>query len=568
MKTSKFFLITQRETPAETETASHQLMLRAGMIRQLGTGIYTWMPLGLRVLRKLEQIIREELNAIGAMELFMPAIQPAELWQESGRWETFSPPLLKMEDRHQRAFCFGPTHEEVVADVIRHSLKSYKQLPLTVFQIQSKFRDELRPRAGVMRAREFLMNDSYSFHLDSECLQTTYDKFYQAYRRIFTRTGLDFRIVQADTGDIGGTGSHEFHVLADSGEDRLVYSDGSDYAANMELATAATPNGNVTSSDWRDLETHPPSASTSKDVPTLPSNATITFAFARTEDQRICALAYRSDHTLNLTKLSKIPTLQQPLTWVSEKEMAALFSAEASALSHLNTAFVILADFSAANCHNFKVCLPGASEEYTNVNWQRDLNIHATADLREVVSGDDSPDGCGNLHIVRGIEVGHIFQLGDKYSRAMNVSVLDPEGKQRILQMGCYGIGVSRVVAAAIEQNHDDHGITWPDAISPFQIAIIPVNLHRSEAVNRAAHALYEQLNSAGYDVLMDDRKERPGILFADMDLIGIPHHLIISDRTLEHRQVEYKHRRSGEKQAVALDAVTALFDTLFSEGT
>ena len=560
MRASQLLLATVKETPADAEVISHKLMLRAGMIRKLAAGLYTWLPLGLRTLRKVEKIVREEMDAAGAQEVLMPAVQPAELWQESGRWEKYGPELLRLRDRHDREFCFGPTHEEVITDLIRREIRSYKQLPANFYQIQTKFRDETRPRFGMMRAREFLMKDAYSFHLDQDSLQATYDVMHQTYTRIFTRLGLQFRAVRADTGNIGGSGSHEFHVLAESGEDAIAFSTAGDYAANVELAEALAPAAP------RPAATQPMSAVA---TPGQHSIAEVS-AFLKIPAARclktllvqgkdgIVALALRGDHELNTVKAEKIPEIAAPLTLATPEQIRATAGCDAGSLGPVGLKISVIADRSATQLADF-VC--GANQDgkhLTGVNWARDLPEPQIADLRNVVEGDPSPDGKGTLAIKRGIEVGHIFQLGTKYSKAMNASCLDESGQAVIMTMGCYGIGVSRVVAAAIEQNYDENGIIWPDAIAPFQAVLIPMNMHKSQRLQSAAEELYQRLRNAGIDVLFDDRKERAGVMFADMDLIGIPHRLVLGERGLDKGEIEYKHRRGAETQSIALDNVAA----------
>jgi prolyl-tRNA synthetase len=569
MRASQLLLATVKETPADAEVISHKLMLRAGMIRKLAAGLYTWLPLGLRVLRKVEKIVREEMDAAGAQEVLMPAVQPAELWQESGRWEQYGPELLRLRDRHDREFCFGPTHEEVITDLIRREIRSYKQLPANFYQIQTKFRDETRPRFGVMRAREFLMKDAYSFHLDQNSLQATYDVMHQTYTRIFTRLGLQFRAVRADTGSIGGTGSHEFHVLADSGEDAIAFSTLSDYAANVELAEALAPTAPR------------PAATQSMSTVATPGEHSITelSAFLKIPAARclktllvqgkegIVALALRGDHELNTIKAEKLPGIAAPLTLASPEQIRASAGCDAGSLGPVGLKIPVVADRSAVQLADF-VC--GANQDgkhLTGVNWGRDLPEPQIADLRNVVEGDPSPDGKGTLAIKRGIEVGHIFQLGTKYSKAMNASCLDESGQAVIMTMGCYGIGVSRVVAAAIEQNYDDNGILWPDAIAPFQAVLIPMNMHKSQRLQEAAEELYRRLRDAGIDVLFDDRKERAGVMFADMDLIGIPHRLVLGERGLDKGDIEYKHRRGADTQSIALDKVAAFLQKKLAAG-
>lgn len=552
MRTSQLLISTLRESPADAEVISHQLMLRAGMIRRLAAGLYTWLPLGLRVLRKVEAIVREEMNRAGAQEVLMPAVQPAELWQESGRWDQYGPELLRLSDRHQRPFCFGPTHEEVITDFVRREIRSYKQLPANFYQIQTKFRDEIRPRFGVMRAREFLMKDAYSFHADTESLQATYRVMYDAYSRIFTRLGLDFRPVRADTGSIGGSFSHEFHVLAEAGEDAIAFSNASEYAANVELAEALPPAA-PRAAPQRTMEKMATPGKHSIDEVcaflNVPQRQTLKTLIVQGVGTDLVALVLRGDHELNAIKAEKLPHVATPLRFASAEQIQASLSCAPGSIGPVGLKLTVIADHSALACSDF-VC--GANEtgyHLIGVNWVRDLPLAHAADLRNVVDGDASPDGQGTLQIRRGIEVGHIFQLGTKYSEAMKASVLDEQGKTVVMTMGCYGIGVSRVVAAAIEQNYDQQGIIWPAAIAPFQVVIVPVNMQRSDRVRDTAQALYEELRAAGVDVLLDDRKERVGVMFADMELIGIPHRVVLSDRGLEQGLVEYKGRRDAQSQ-------------------
>lgn len=567
MRTSQYLLSTLKETPADAEIISHQLMLRAGMIRREASGMYTWLPNGIRVLRKVEAIVRDEMNKAGAIEVLMPMVQPAELWQESGRWEKMDAELLRFKDRHQRDFVLGPTHEEVITDLVRKEVSSYKQLPLNLYQIQTKFRDERRPRFGVMRAREFLMKDAYSFHLSQECLEKTYQAMYQAYSNIFTRLGLGFRPVLADTGAIGGAVSHEFHVLASSGEDAIVFSDASDYAANIEKAEALAPTTPRPAATAPVTEIATPSAGTIAEVAALLAVdasqiiKTLLVYGERTDDkgpQPLVALLLRGDHDLNEIKAEKLAGVQSPLTFATEADIKAVTGASAGSLGPVGLSIRIVADRSAAVVANF-VC--GANKDgyhLSGVNFDRDIAQYEVADLRNVVEGDPSPCGQGQLVIKRGIEVGHIFQLGDRYAAAMKAGVLNEEGKHQIMTMGCYGVGVSRIVAAAIEQNHDQHGIIWPAAIAPFQVALVPMNMHKSVRIQDTAEALYKALTAAGVEVLFDDRKERPGVMFADMELLGVPHHIVIGERNLDERLVEYKNRRSGDKSLLAIDDVVA----------
>ncbi|MBU2875338.1 proline--tRNA ligase [Marinobacter salexigens] len=565
MRASRYLIATQKETPSDAEIISHQLMLRAGMIRKLAAGLYTWLPMGLRTLRKVERIVREEMDKSGAQEVLMPAVQPAELWQESGRWEQYGGELLRMNDRHGRDFCFGPTHEEVITDLIRNELNSYKELPANFYQIQTKFRDERRPRFGVMRAREFIMKDAYSFHVNAESLDETYQIMHRTYCAIFDRLGLDYRPVQADSGAIGGSASHEFHVLASSGEDDIVFSTQSDYAANIEKAEAVAPSGEralpteelkeIATPDQRTIE----AISQFLNIDAIRTVKTLLVkAEAKEEEDTsnagLVALILRGDHSLNEIKAENLEGVADPLTMATDEEIEAAVGCKAGSIGPVNLNVPVIVDRSAAQLADF-VC--GANKEgyhLTGVNWERDLPLGRVEDIRNVVEGDPSPDGKGTLEIRRGIEVGHIFKLGNKYSTAMNATVLDENGKTVIMDMGCYGIGVSRIVAASIEQNHDDKGIIWPDAIAPFQVAIVTLNAHKTPVVAEAGEKLYEQLKQAGYDVLLDDRKERPGVKFADMELIGIPHRFVISDRGLAAGTLEYKGRRDEDKQDIAIE--------------
>ncbi len=560
MKTSRFHLVTRKETPADAEIVSHQLMLRAGLINKLGAGLYTWTPLGLKVLRKVEKIVREEMDKTGALEMLMPAVQPAELWQETGRWEQFGGQLLKITDRAGRDYCFGPTHEEVITDFARKEIKSHKQLPVNFYQIQTKFRDEIRPRFGVMRAREFLMKDAYSFHIDEASLKQTYQDMHDAYCRIFERIGLKYRAVDADSGAIGGSGSQEFHVIADSGEDAIAYSDSSDYAANIEKAEALPP------ATPRPAPTEPlkcvdtPGAKSIDEVAQaldVEKDRVLKTLLVEGEDGPV-ALVVRGDHDLNEIKADHLPAVKSPLRFLTPDEVKACAGCAPGSVGVAGLNARIIADHSAANMADF---VTGANEDgkhLTGVNWERDAHYDETADIRNVVEGDPSPDGSGQLKFARGIEVGHIFQLGDKYSKAMNAVVLDENGKSVPMKMGCYGIGVSRIVGAAIEQNHDDKGIIWPTAIAPFQVMILPMNLHKSERVKATAHQLYEDLQKAGVDVLLDDRKIRPGAMFADAELLGIPWQVIVGDRSLDKGEVELKSRKNLQSQNLPLDSVVS----------
>ncbi|STO54935.1 prolyl-tRNA synthetase [Canicola haemoglobinophilus] len=557
MRTSKYLLSTLKETPNDAQVVSHQLMLRAGMVRPLASGLYNWLPTGLRVLKKVENIVREEMNKSGAIEVEMPVVQPAELWQESQRWEQYGPELLRFVDRGNRDFVLGPTHEEVITDLVRREVSSYKQLPLNLYQIQTKFRDEVRPRFGVMRGREFLMKDAYSFHTSKECLQDTYDVMYQTYSNIFTRLGLDFRAVQADTGSIGGSASHEFQVLAQSGEDDIVFSTQSDYAANIELAEAvATGERQAATATMELVDT--PNAKTINELVeqfNLPVEKTVKTLIVKgaTEEQPLIALIIRGDHELNEVKAQKLPEIAEPLEFANEDEIKAKIGAGVGSLGPVNLPIPAIIDRSVALMNDFSAGANIDGKHYFNVNWERDVALPKVADLRNVVEGDPSPDGQGTLQIKRGIEVGHIFQLGTKYSEAMKATVQGEDGRPQTMIMGCYGIGVSRVVAAAIEQHHDERGIIWPsDAIAPFTVAIVPMNMHKSETVQQFSEDLYRTLLAKGVDVIFDDRKERPGVMFADMELIGVPHMIVIGEKNLEKGEIEYKNRRTGEKQMIA----------------
>lgn len=559
MRTSEYFLGTLKETPADAEVISHQLMLRAGMIRKLASGLYSWLPLGFRVLKKVEKIVREEMNRTGALEILMPVVQPAELWQESGRWEQYGAELLRFKDRHQRDFCLGPTHEEVITDIARRELRSYKQLPITFYQIQTKFRDEIRPRFGVMRAREFIMKDAYSFHENKDSLDRTYVAMYDAYTRIFSRLGLQFRPVQADTGNIGGYASHEFQVLAESGEDLIAYSDGSDYAANIELASCLAPAQSRPAPTASMQMVDTPGCYTidvvSKFLKMDPKQSVKTLLVVG-KDTDIVALILRGDHELNTIKAEKLPQIAHPLQFASLEKIREIIKCDPGSIGPVGLPVPMIIDRDAAVLSDF-VCGANINDKhYLNVNWDRDVALSEVADLRLVIAGDLSPDGQGKLQLTRGIEVGQVFALGDKYSKPMGLTVLDENGKAIIPIMGCYGIGVTRTVAAAIEQNHDENGIIWPDAMAPFQIVLVPMNLHKSERVKTITENLYQQLLDAGFDVLMDDRKERAGVLFADMDLIGIPHRIVIGERGIDAGIVEYKSRREQEVKEIPLGDV------------
>lgn len=569
MRTSQYLIATLRETPADAEVISHQLMLRAGMIRKLASGMYTWLPAGLKVLHKVTQVVREEMNKSGALEVSMPVVQSAELWQESGRWDQMGPELLRFVDRHNRDFCLGPTHEEVITDLIRNEFNSYKQLPANFYQIQMKFRDERRPRFGIMRAREFLMKDAYSFHLDEASLQQTYEVMYQTYSDIFTRLGLDFRAVLADTGNIGGSTSHEFHVLADSGEDDIVFSADGSYAANIELADGHMPDIDYSADEAlaaAAAEVDTGSAHTIDEVAELLKIEarrlikTLIVKAAVTDDNPhgLMALVLRGDQELNDIKAEKLSGIVTPLTFASDEEVMAAVGCKPGCLGPIKLPFPVIADRSAEALRNFVCGANKTGKHLRDANWNKDCQSTGTADIRKVREGDISPDGHSPLSIKRGIEVGHIFQLGTKYSQAMNAAVLDENGKSVLMTMGCYGIGVSRIVAAAIEQNHDDNGIIWPDAIAPFHVAIIPLNAHKSEKVTQVSEKLMADLEAAGYEVLLDDRdkKTSPGVKFADMELMGIPHRIVVSDRGLDNGQLEYKARRASEPEMVAHDDI------------
>lgn len=550
MRSSQLFITTLKEAPNEAELVSHKLMLRAGLIRRLGSGLYTWMPLGLRVLRKVEGIVREEMDRTGANELLMPAVQPAELWQETGRWALFGPQMLKIKDRHEREFCFGPTHEEVITDLVRREVKSYRQLPLNLYQIQTKFRDEIRPRFGVMRAREFLMKDAYSFHSSRACLEQTYAVMHATYTRIFERLGLKFRAVAADTGAIGGSGSHEFHVLADSGEDAIAWCPQSDYAANVELAEAMAPAAPRAAASAPVTKVATPKMHSIDEVAaglSVPASTIVKTLLMVDEAGGAVALLVRGDHSLNEVKVGKLAGLNGALRFANEEEVRTAAGCGAGSIGPVGLKARVVADRAVAAMADW-VC--GANEDgfhLTGVNWGRDLPEPEVADIRNAEAGDPSPDGKGTLEIARGIEVGHIFQLGNKYSSAMGATYLDESGQSQVMEMGCYGIGVSRIVAAAIEQNHDDRGIIFPAAMAPFQVVVVALGLAKSAAVKETAERLYAELQAAGIDVLFEDRDERPGVMFADMELMGIPHRITVGDRALANGEVEYKCRRTGE---------------------
>jgi prolyl-tRNA synthetase len=559
MRVSQFFVSTLKEAPAEAEIVSHKLMLRAGLVKRLTSGIYTWMPLGLRVLRKVEAIIREEMNRSGAIELFMPAVQPAELWQESGRWNQYGPELLRFKDRQQRDCCLGPTHEEVVSDIVRREVKSYRQLPLNLYQIQTKFRDEVRPRFGVMRGREFLMKDAYSFHTDKSSLDATYQAMYECYSRIFERLGLRFRAVAADTGSIGGTGSHEFHVLAESGEDAIAFCPASDYAANVELAEAVEPPTARSAPQESLTKVATPGVATIADLCRyldLPAQKTAKAIVLDGADAAPVLLLIRGDHELNLIKAGKLEAIAKPVRFAPAEAIRNAFGANAGSLGPIGFKGRVIIDRAVAAMSDFVV---GANEDgyhYTGANIARDFPEPADADLRNVVAGDASPDGKGTLELCRGIEVGHIFQLRTKYSSAMNLAFLDDKGKSQLMEMGCYGIGVTRIVAAAIEQNHDERGIVFPEPMAPFDVAIVPIGMAKNERTRSAAAQLHDALTARGVEVLLDDRDERPGIMFADMELVGIPHRVVVGERGLKDGNVEYQGRREATAQTMPLSEI------------
>ena len=566
MRTSQFFISTLKEAPSEAELLSHKLMLRAGLIRKLGSGLYTWMPIGLRVLRNVESIVREEMNRAGAVELLMPAIQPAELWQESGRWDEFGPQMLKIKDRHERDFCFGPTHEEVITDIARKEIRSYRQLPLNFYQIQTKFRDEIRPRFGVMRAREFVMKDAYSFHTGAQDLEREYRNMYDTYSRIFSRLGLKFRVVAADTGAIGGTGSHEFHVLADSGEDAIAYSPASDYAANVELAEAVAPQSPRGPAAQKMQKVPTPGMTTCEEVTAmlgLPLSQSVK-ALAVMHEDSMFMLLVRGDHQLNETKVAKLPGLN-PFRFASEKEIEARIGCRPGYIGPvaLPREITVIADRSVASMSDFVCGANEAGYHLTGVNFGRELAEPLVADIRNAVAGDPSPDGKGRLEICRGIEVGHIFQLGSKYSKSINATFLDESGKAQAMEMGCYGIGVSRIVAAAIEQGNDERGIIWPSPMAPFRVAIAPIGYKKNAEVRNVADRVHDELQSDGIEVLLDDRDERPGVMFADLELIGIPHRITVGERGLKDGKVEYQERGDASAKAIELQSLPNLLKSL-----
>lgn len=559
MRTSNLLIATTRETPSDAVVISHQLMLRAGIVRPLAGGLYNWLPIGVRVLRKVEAIIREEMNRSGAQELLMPVVQPLELWEESGRLQDYGPELLRFEDRHHRGFALGPTHEEIITDLVRKEIRSYKQLPINFYQVQTKFRDEIRPRFGVMRSREFIMKDAYSFHMNQESLQETYDEMYDAYNRIFSRIGLDFRPVQADTGSIGGEGSHEFHVLADSGEDDIAFSTGSDFAANVELAEALAPRGERAEATAELTEVETPNKHSIEEVCDflqLKKKKIVKTLLVKgaTEEAPVIALVVRGDHDINEIKAEKLALVAEPFEMASDEEIKAAAGCRTGSIGPIGLSIPVIVDRTAANMSDF-VC--GANKDgfhFTGANWDRNATATEVADIRNVVKGDPSPCGQGKIEIRRGIEVGHIFQLGNKYSSALNATVQNENSRSQVLEMGCYGIGVTRVVAAAIEQNHDDKGIIWPESIAPFAVSIVPMQMHKSPRVKEAAEVLYNELTAKGIEVLFDDRQERPGVMFSDMDLMGIPHRIVIGERGLDNSMIEYKYRRDEKAQDIAQD--------------
>ncbi len=559
MRVTQTLLATVKETPADAEIVSHRLMLRAGMIRPLASGLYTWLPTGMRALRKVERIVREEMDRAGGLEVLMPAVQPAELWRESGRWEKYGPELLRLVDRHERDFCVGPTHEEVITDLARREIRSYKQLPLNLYQIQIKFRDEVRPRFGVMRAREFIMKDAYSFDLDAETHRAVYDAMYEAYSRIFTRTGLDFRVVEADSGAIGGSRSHEFHVLADSGEDAIAFSTGGDYAANVELVPCPAPAAARPEprEEMRPVDT--PDRHTIADLAAFldlaPERCLKTLVVEGASGAPVM-LAVRGDHEVNLIKAAALDAVATPVALASPERIVETLGCEPGSLGPVGADVELVVDHGAAAMADFVCGANEAGRHLAGVNWGRDLPEPRVTDLRSAVDGDPSPDGSGTLAIARGIEVGHIFQLGTEYSEAMNAVVLDESGKAVDLFMGCYGIGVTRVVAAAIEQNHDERGIVWPTAIAPFQVALLPMNMHKSHRLRDAVNALYAELQDAGLEVLLDDRQVRPGVMFADYELLGIPYRIVLGERGLDSGLCELRHRRDETSEEVPLDAI------------
>ncbi len=560
MRTSQFPLNTVKEIPADAEIASHKLMIRAGLIRKLASGLYTWLPLGLKILRKVEKITREEMYKAGALEVLMPVLQPAELWQETGRWDLYGPELARLKDRHDRDFCLGPTHEEIITDLARNELKSYKQLPITYYQVQTKVRDEIRPRFGIMRSREFIMKDAYSFHLDQESLQQTYDVMYQAYSNIFNQLGLKFRAVIADSGSIGGAVSHEFHVLAESGEDAIAFSTKSDYAANIEKAEAILPNGSLAPASSELALVDTPNQHTIEEISqffNVSAKQCLKTLIVKGEESSLVALLLRGDHELNSLKAEKIKGILSPLEFASDEEILTACHCKPGSIGPIGLDIKTIVDRSASVLSDF-IC--GANKDgkhYRGTNWERDLPLPSQIeDIRLIVEGDPSPDGNGSITLARGIEVGHIFQLGTKYSEAMKANIINEAGKYQTMIMGCYGIGISRIVAAAIEQSHDDKGIIWSEKLAPFQVALCPMNMHKSDRLKEVAEKMYQDLKDAGIDVLFDDRKVRAGFMFSDMELIGIPHRIVIGDRGLDSGTAEYKARTDKETQDISLDEV------------
>lgn len=561
MRVSKYLLSTQKETPANAEVISHQLMLRAGMIRRNASGLYSWLPTGLRVLRKIEAIVREEMNKAGSVEILMPMVQPADLWQETGRFDKFGPELLRFQDRHNRDFVLGPTHEEVITDIVRKEVNSYKQLPLNLYQIQTKFRDEVRPRFGVMRSREFLMKDAYSFHLEQECMDETYEAMFQAYNNILTRLGLSFRPVMADTGSIGGSLSHEFHVLANSGEDLIAYSTESDYAANIEKCEAPMPTETRQAATSEMTLVDTPNAKTIAELVeqhdiAIEKTVKTLIVKGATEEAPLVALVIRGHHDLNEVKAEKIDAVLAPFEFADDADIRKAIGAGPGSIGPVGLDIPVFVDHGVAVMSDFGAGANQDDKHYFGINWERDLPSAPAFDLRNIIEGEASPCGKGTIALLRGIEVGHIFQLGSNYSEAMHANVLDQNGKSKTLLMGCYGVGVSRMVAAAIEQNHDDRGIIWPEAIAPFQVGILPMNMHKSHRVKDMAEQLYQDLTDAGMEVLFDDRKERAGVMFADMELVGLPNVVVIGDRNIDNGVFEYKNRRTGEKQDVPFDQI------------
>ena len=566
MKITNFLIPTLREAPADADITSHKLMIRAGLVRQVASGIYTWLPLGLRVLRKVESIIREEMDAIGAQELLMPGVQPGELWEESGRWMDYGPALLRIKDRHDRPFCLGPTHEEIITSLARGELKSYKQLPCAFYQIQTKFRDEIRPRFGIMRAREFLMKDAYSFHIDAECLEKTYNAMYEAYCNVFDKVGLKYRAVIADTGNIGGSKSHEFHVLADSGEDRIAFSSDSNYAANVEMAPVILEKRTAASPSAKMVKVHTPGQHSIQDISVfldISEKQCLKTLIVKGIDEKIVALVLRGDHELNEIKAQKLDTLANPLQFASDDEIRELIGCGPGSIGPIGLKCKIIVDQDAAVLEDFTCGANKSGYHLTGVNWDRDVVLPQVSDLREVVVGDISPDKQGLLDIKRGIEVGHIFQLGTKYSSAMKAQVLDKNGKSVAMTMGCYGLGVSRIVAASIEQSHDDKGIIWPEKIAPFFCAIAPINMHKSPELAEKVESLYTSIVKNGIDALLYDKDDRMGAMLTNLELIGVPHILIIGERSLATGKIEYKSRYNSEKLEIDLDNIISFLKEL-----